>query len=470
MPDSNLHVLHVGPHGTFGRSDEHETTPAQLAKWEKLVGAKKPRGIVLYFHGGLVPKERGMEIASAMSKLLCKDRIQPVGIVWDTGFIQSSKRALKEVFEGPLGRKLLMLALRRVSKYWRTGPGGRGPGVELRPEEIEAELAKPDPFSSWEPAKGQTKGAAGVANEAELQSIVGDIEEEALQDISDDNAILALAAKDDQLAGPQTMGTKGLLSLLGIAKFITGVTIRCLQRGLRRRDHGFYVTVVEEVLRGWKMDAIGAAVWGVMRTTATQMWLEPGEDDGKPRVGAGLLAALGRMQGQRPGLTVDLVGHSAGSIAICSFLEAAATHHPELKVRNVVLMAPACTAKLLRESAIDKPERFAALRVFVLSDERERADRMVPGIYPRSLLYFVSGLLESEADEPLAGLMRHIAATPPFEQGHTKAIANYLTADRLVVSGMPGGPGLRCDSRTHGGFDDDADMLASLCHITGVPP
>src|SRR5206468_2726979 len=51
-------------------------------------------------------------------------------------------------------------------------------------------------------------------------------------------------------------------------------------------------------------------------------------------------------------------------------------------------------------------DRVSSLRVFGMGDDLERKDAIAGVIYPSSLLYFVSGVLEDESDKPLAGMAR----------------------------------------------------------------
>ena len=53
---------------------------------------------------------------------------------------------------------------------------------------------------------------------------------------------------------------------------------------------------------------------------------------------------------------------------------------------------------------------WCQFRMFTMTDDAERKDGLLPVVYPRSLLYFVSGLLETGPDgkgepgDPLVGL------------------------------------------------------------------
>jgi hypothetical protein len=84
-----------------------------------------------------------------------------------------------------------------------------------------------------------------------------------------------------------------------------------------------------------------------------------------------------------------------------------------VKVRNELFLAPACRLDLFAGSVARKPDRFAHFRMFTMRDENEKRDRLVPFLYPRSLLYLVSGALEDIPDAALAGLDHHIARAVP---------------------------------------------------------
>ena len=108
-----------------------------------------------------------------------------------------------------------------------------------------------------------------------------------------------------------------------------------------------------------------------------------------------------------------------------------------------------------------------------MMDEVEKKDHLVPFIYTRSLLYFISGVLEEEVDAPIAGMHRFWAGTKPFDDAYLVDTQNWLKAggkNRSVLSGTTGdNAGLESKSVTHGGFDDDDATRKSLTHIVAQP-
>jgi hypothetical protein len=114
-------------------------------------------------------------------------------------------------------------------------------------------------------------------------------------------------------------------------------------------------------------------------------------------------------------------------------------------------------------------DRFENFRMFLMDDALERRDKLAPGVYPRSLLYFVSGALEGEADALILGLHRHTTGAPPYDGEPGSLVHEYIAEDpsRLVLSRTADGSpaGMRSAASRHGDFDDDSSTLASLTAI-----
>ena len=118
--------------------------------------------------------------------------------------------------------------------------------------------------------------------------------------------------------------------------------------------------------------------------------------------------------------------------------------------------------------------KYEAFRQYTMSDHYEREDALVPGIYTRSLLYFISGVLEPDmVDKPVAGMMRHATRKAPFEDGLPREWADFLHGtDRLAQADSTkldpaAEPGFRTASTTHGGFDNDTLTQESLTALLG---
>jgi hypothetical protein len=176
-------------------------------------------------------------------------------------------------------------------------------------------------------------------------------------------------------------------------------------------------------------------------------------------------------EGHKPRVT--LVGHSTGAVYICHFLKHAdALLPPDIKF-NVIFLAAAVDFDLLAETLKNHSSRIGHIRAFAMSDERELANELIdklPYVYPSSLLYFVSGALEDEADKPLVGMKRYFSGADPYTPEKFPAIgtvAKFLESRSrsLIWSQCADGSGFNCDSKTHGDFDNEPQTLESVKHI-----
>lgn len=113
--------------------------------------------------------------------------------------------------------------------------------------------------------------------------------------------------------------------------------------------------------------------------------------------------------------------------------------------------------------------RIARFRTFAMRDEIERNDRMLGVLYPHSLLYFVSGILETEVDMPLVGMQRFFdeQAFPAERFPQIEPVRRFvLETPRAVWSTTgPAAPGWRSDTIRHGDFDNEDNTLASLAAL-----
>ena len=116
-----------------------------------------------------------------------------------------------------------------------------------------------------------------------------------------------------------------------------------------------------------------------------------------------------------------------------------------------------------------KPGRFRRFRMYTMLDEFEKADWVVKLIYPRSLLYMVSGLFEAEVDTPILGMQRFLLDEEPFSDNEQlSTIRAYLAQDeRVCYSKSKDGAldGFRSLSDRHGDFDNDEPTLKSIAFL-----
>jgi hypothetical protein len=124
-----------------------------------------------------------------------------------------------------------------------------------------------------------------------------------------------------------------------------------------------------------------------------------------------------------------------------------------------------------------KPGFIKSFRMFTMRDELERKDPVLgPGtaaIYPSSLLYLISGVLEDQdgnafPDAPLLGMQRFLGEDSSWlsdekQIAAVRKVKTFLKAtDSVVWSTVEGQAGLSSSAVAHGGFDDDPPTIKSV--------
>lgn len=483
MSLAKTHYLNVGPKGTFHDSSDVQTLPQDVDAIIDLLQDRGLQKIAIHFHGGLIKESAGMKIADKMVPVFRDAGSHAVTFVWETGLLETISRNIGSIYQTKLFRKLLKLAIRHAGKRLG-GVGGRGPGMTIPYAEIETELAKEIPFQDFNQSEAESRGA-GSLSETELEDSTADLEQEIEEDMEVDadeiDVLLRTEAPTTDLLDQARINealteeqSRGISTFITVARAVAVIVKEVIRRYIRKTHHGFYPTVVEEVLRYYYLADLGAWVWGGMKTAAQNMWLpNDGLDGPDQHAGTYFLERLSALQANRPELVIDLVGHSAGSIAICEMLKAAHLRQTPIKLRNILFLAPACTAELMSAEIVSHPERYGHFRMFTMRDDYESDDVLVKGVYTRSLLYFISGVLEQRVDEHVAGMQRYLSGQKPYDREPFLGVKRFLEQpgeNRLVLSNSeqiaPNAPaGHRSTAEAHGAFDDDIATRSSLTAI-----
>jgi hypothetical protein len=106
-----------------------------------------------------------------------------------------------------------------------------------------------------------------------------------------------------------------------------------------------------------------------------------------------------------------------------------------------------------------------------MSDALECADKLLGGIYPASLLYFVSAMCEeTEVDMPLIGMQRYFTNSSVYPDSdpiiHAVRQFHHSVADTMVWSPQDNGPGLASEAARHQDFDDgDTKTMGSVSYL-----
>jgi hypothetical protein len=461
------HHIHIGPDGTFTASGDYTTTNNQIDQLFTKMKEKNCHHIILYFHGGMVPEASGTQTAYDLSPVFEKDGAQPIFFIWETGWDETILQNINKFWQSEFIQELLKHVILQAEKILNSTDGGKGFGTVMSMTDVEEELKRDFPFENRDIGNEVDEGAkSGVAfiNENELPIFRKEIEKDLLHQMQTrSNKIQAavLASAKDELITDEVRqqfpseGEKGVdwLWLAGLAAKIVIQTVRRYLKGL---DHGFYPTIIEETFRATSIvEKLGKFLWNQMKAKAAAMW----ETDSKnPRIGAYFLDQLISYAKSTPGFKIDLAGHSAGSIVICEMLKAAATKSHNFQFGRIALLAPAVRMDLFVREVVQHPERFEELRIYTMKDLQERKDALLWKVYPISLVFFVSALLEDPAPAPLCGLARCLTGLFPYDSGDAFLAHKYLISGSqklvLSVTNENAPPGFRSNACHHGDFDN----------------
>lgn len=252
--------------------------------------------------------------------------------------------------------------------------------------------------------------------------------------------------------------------LVGVAHAL----YRSAKRFATGRSHGVRATLVEEFLRAFFVADFGGRVWYLMKREI----LDAFDPDENNCGGTAFLAGLKKLweKGNRP--RIILIAHSGGSLYVCHFLVNAAKHLPDAKF-DVIFLAAAVTVELFAKTLAGHGSRIGNFRSFALKDPVECGDKLIPFIYPRSLLYFMSGVCEQEdrdaediGDVPLVGMQRYCENQRVYRDQDIETVRAFLAQPRCAVWSVENsGTGLACNTTTHTGFDENRVTLDNIQHI-----
>ncbi|MEU8413911.1 hypothetical protein AB0C24_14080 [Amycolatopsis japonica] len=480
------HVIETGKDGTlFGTTTEEHID----AIVDRIAAAPQ---VALHFHGGLVSRENGLLIADKLLPVYKAANCDPVFFVWHSGFLEVLKNNLNEILAEDLMRKVLVKTAKFVLGKFNQDSGSRAMGI-ITPEResvvcqhhfpvaLEPKAAESKPRDA-----GKPPGLTELTDE-EARVIEDELHEdlELMRAIDD---VLAGHLPADVLIGSRStgrtrasttslvdpdvlaelapdQGVRSVTTMLLVAKKCVAIITRAIKRFVDDNDHGLYPTVLEECLREFYFANVGGAVWAAMKKETEDTFVP----DLPGRGGRYFLDKLaGRVRaGARPQIT--LIGHSTGSVFIGNFLRAVTRLRepwPADAAFRVVFEAPSTTYRHFGETLDVAAPLIKEFLMFTMDDEHEQADRLLGALYPHSLLYLVSGLLERDRNgdsgvEPLVGLARYLRPVPT----DIKPAAPYLSElDRTVYSPSPpeAPVGRRSTADGHTEFDDDPVLLASL--------
>lgn len=461
--------------------------------FENMSADPKAQKLLLYFHGGLVSEQAGMEIASGLLPIFSEAGAYPVFFIWQAGISEILLNNIQDIFRERIFQTLKEKVLQYALGKLQQSNGERAVGL-IRPESainVQTEILTPtngqEPYRHIDPSTLPGPGPLTEQEKKQFETAllldpVLTVETRSIVSAPAGNTRSALPVtsvhtlmSDDIVeelrAEAANPGERGGLLPIALLKHGVAILVRVVERFAASRDHGVYPTVIEELLRELYLDRVGKLFWDeTKKDTADAFGTDP--DCG----GTAFCAALKEKLAAGASPRIILVGHSTGAVYINELLKhfvPLLDAEPKLKdvTFDIIFLAPACTIAAFEETRKAYGHRIHGLRIFAMHDALETQDACIPLLYTRSLLYLVSGVAEGEADTPLLGMERFFSGKAPYSDAVTLSARSFLlddlTRNRFVWSKAANGDGLSSASTSHGGFDDDATTRLSMQNIIG---
>lgn len=449
-------------------------TDTSLANLDQIIhqlGNNQNKHLILYFHGGLVSKQTAIESARQLKPFMTDG--YPVFFVWESGPLETIINNLEELPDEPVFTQLLLKILGYVFDIDQRSSGfSRKPKTDLNQETIQADLQQDLNFI------------------AALHSLP--LDDHAFTPSR--NAPVVIHSSTFARAFAQTYYThptkRGVSALWAIAELIWNTVQSVNARFDSQRDHG-WATITEELVRHLRIAGSGLNEWG-----KALQW-NPMKTDINDAFGPNpdlhaATAFLSRLNTaiEKKKLSLDkitFVGHSAGCIYLRNWL-AKCAEYPKLATikQDVIFLAPATTYFEFAQTLNKSEGQINNFRMFSMCDQLELEDQLIPGktdwkkyIYPSSLLYLVSGILEfrlndegeliDAPDEPILGMQRFFLGSQFDRMPEVKQVRQWLNSKPKSLVWSMTTPdsidGMRCKCNDHGQFGGDKETRLSLKHI-----
>jgi hypothetical protein len=505
-----------------GPKDVDFSSPADVKEvFQTHLPTSGKKALSIYFHGGLVssieefgnpgfpyrPENKGL-----FDKLGQKS--YPLFVVWETGVQETlksigqdvgdnpyqfllelvSKTSQSDVFKKAFGHITSAIS-KKAAAMFGLGLAGEVMPVtplpiapieenlehipEFEPESVEYEDLTDQDLQEFIELLSQDEGLntrlREIAEGGEAGLAGGD---RSGSDFISDDLIEDIVEDYDSAAAGLVGVTEVLFPL--VYKKLAEVLFAVGRRFANKRHHDFVPTVFEELARVFYIQKFAALLWNQMKANAEEAYSANEADDPEPHGGRYLIEQLKDYLLAHPETEVNLVGHSAGSIQICHFIEAADQVFekalPKFKFKNIFLLAPGADFEVFGKLRT-RPHRFETLRIFTMLEDYEKKDSMVGFVYPHSILYFVSGVSDRDAsgDRPILGLARHldrkiykkfgihneqVEAAHQFLEELGQSSGNSPIVWALTKDSDP--IGRRSRAARHGNFDNDPLTLQSI--------
>lgn len=449
--------------------------------------------VVLHFHGGLVPSKDWPDHAEKLRSVYEKDdACRAIFPVWHTGIGD----VLPQVLDTWTRDTFFDHALKYLEGFFQTfAPDSHkkrsisrdvtgllnlpsetltaveleisGTGAEKEAKQIREALSSIDKEreldNAWEEVltayREKTKGSE--ANRLSTEPSVR-VSQDIVKDALEETGNVELKAK-------RPLGATSMTLALLLTRTLRGI----YNRFRDGTHHGLHATIIEEVLATFYVGKLGTDIWSEMKWRCLRAFTPQGQG----YAGEFLFDLFDNL---KPGRRIVLIGHSAGAIFISRLLSVWRESGRDINRFEVIFLAPAVRWDVFYKALDGRPlENF---RLFTMAESNELASpllgRKTKAVYPSSLLYLISGLLETHLDldgrsgrsagHPILGLEKFTRANVLNDDDFQEWVRRSTALSRTDGQGAVGWLNNVLD---HGGFDDitvdgnENCVLSSIRHI-----
>lgn len=444
-----VHAPPLDPWHEIDLKDGHfKNTSAEdlKAAFKKFEDESGGAHLSVFFHGGLVGYNAGLEAATKLLKVYDAGGTYPFFFIWRSGLWQALADLIRKYEKDPAFVKAANGAFDLVA--------------------AKMAVALADPGLTRRIARGRGKGGVRTLKQLAALSEPYDRAWEKRDNVQLSCTSSELKRFEDFLVKPgKGRRSEGATFRAANIRGARDPLYRIIHRLNTHHDHGLYTTIVEETLIAIGVDVLARGIWDEMKSYI--------DDSFKNEATAGgtvFLSQLATAWRKNSNLRVTLLAHSAGSIYVQRFIEeldARFPDSPDWKV-EVLYMAPAVSMARMFAGLGAFRRRVRAFRMFTLNGKAEHKYFEVPVIYKGSLLYIVSGLCEGDpnADKPILGMQRYWSGKPPYHGADLAAVIR--AADPTRIAWCPTDmkkPGWQCGATQHGGFPLDGEMEDSARYV-----
>lgn len=307
-----IYWLNIGKNGTFKKTQKLYTSASDIDNMINYIQVEGKSRIAIYAHGGLNSEKVGYKSAETWFNQLKNTNTHPLGIVWESGFLDSINTQLKD------------------------------------------DTAKLIRNISTNISNNTTENSIQNLRKSKIVTFLKNIRTVKTK-LKDYNKLTKFNNKFNKLSYVR----------------LASVLFKVVKRYKNKTNHTLIATIEEEILKATGINKYIKYSWDGMKTKASDMF-----KDNSKYAGTYLLQKLAKYQRDNPSFEIDLIGHSAGSIVHNNLLMFAKTKFPNLKFNNVTYLAPACTMDLFYEGTVRQKTNIKKIRIFTMKDKLEKKDHV----------------------------------------------------------------------------------------------